>query len=346
MAPQQTVGTLAARLGEVFNLGKAAGWDPVGLQLGDPEGPVESIAVCHELTPDVVERLIDAEVGLVVSYHPLVFRPTRSLIAGTDPAGRAFRLISAGIAVLVAHTAFDVAPGGTADSLARAVGLTESTGFAPAWGPETSKVVSFAPPEAVAPIIRAMAAAGAGTIGRYRNCSYRNDGMGAFLPGVGATPAVGEIDVINDVPETRFEMIAPTSRLEDVVAALVAAHPYEEPAYDVIATRSNAGFIGRGGRLEQPVDGCRVGTAALRSGSVGWCESPEQGKVRTVAVIPGSGGSMLGAVDADVLVTGDMRHHQARDAVARGVAVIDPGHAATERPGRAIVVRCGRTIGR
>jgi dinuclear metal center YbgI/SA1388 family protein len=319
-------------LAEAFNLDKAAGWDPVGLQLGDPERPAAMVAVCHELTADVVDRLIESGVDLAVTYHPLLFRPTQSLVAGRGSTGRAFRLISAGVAVLVTHTAYDVAPGGTADSLAAALDLTGCTGFGPAWGRESVKIVSFAPAKSVPVITKAMAGAGAGTIGRYHNCSYRSDGVGSFLPRAGAVPAVGDLDMLGDQPETRFEMIAPEADLDRVVAALIAAHPYEEPAYDVVTTRSNAGFIGRRGDLDPPVTVAALAhRVAARIGGV--VRVAGEGIVRSVAVIPGSGGSMLGAVDADVIVTGDVSHHQARDALARGVAVIDPGHAATERPG-------------
>ena len=166
-----TVGEVATRLADMFNLGKAAGWDPVGLQLGDPGAPVSRVAVCYEITPGVTARLEESPVDLVVSYHPLLFRPARSLVAGSGAAGRAFRLIRAGIALVVTHTAFDVAPGGTADRLAQALGLGDITGFGPAWGPECAKVVTFAPPDAVEGIAAAMAAEGAGIIGRYTNCS-------------------------------------------------------------------------------------------------------------------------------------------------------------------------------
>jgi len=327
-----TVGDFAIRLTEMFNLGKAAGWDPVGLQLGDRAAPVTRIAVCHEITPAVTDQLIAIDVDLVVAYHPLLFRPTRTLVAGTGAAGRAFRLIRAGVAVVTTHTAFDVAPGGTADCLAEAIGLTDSSGFGPAWGPDTAKIVTFAPAAAVAGITAAMAQAGAGIIGRYAYCSYRSEGEGTFLPAEGAAPVVGSPGVINHEPETRIEMPVLVSRADRVAAALVAAHPYEEPAYDVIEARSNAGFIGRVGRLERPVAVSELaGRVAERLGGV--VRVAGSGIAATAAVIPGSGGSMLGDVDADVVVTGDIGHHQARDAVARGLAVIDPGHAATERPG-------------
>ncbi len=339
-----TVADISAQIESLFRLSKSAGWDQVGLQFGDLDAPVTRVAVCHEVTPTVAAELVASTIDLVVAYHPLLFRPTTRLIAGSGASGRAFQLIANGTALVVVHTAFDMAPGGTADSLADAVGVVDCTGFGPAWGSDTSKIVTFAPESAVELIVSAMAAAGAGDIGGYSSCSYRSLGTGSFFADATTTPTTGSADTLNREQETRVEMIAPASRTAAVVAALVEAHPYEEPAYDLIETRSNAGMIGRVGRLAEPST-----TAALASlvhdrlGGV--VRTAGDGPIRTVAVIPGSGGSLLGSANADAVVTGDVSHHQARAALERGISIIDPGHAATERPGvKALYAAVAETI--
>ncbi len=328
----KSVGNLVADLGKRFGLGKAAGWDPIGLQFGDPAAAVNTVAVCHEITPQVADRLVAEGVDLAVAYHPLLFRPVTSLVAGSGPAGLAHRLIAGGVAMVTVHTAFDVVVGGTADQLARAVGLEEVTGFGPAWGIETSKVVTFSPAEDVDAIADAMAVAGAGQIGAYTACSYRTEGIGTFRPSAEATPYSGQRNALNREPEVRIEMICPDGRVPAVVAALVAAHPYEEPAFDVVATRSNAGFVGRQGRLPHPLPLAELADKVAHELG-GLTRVAGSGVVSQVAVVPGSGGSLLLENDADVVITGDVSHHQARAALAAGKAVIDPGHAATERPG-------------
>ena len=340
-----TVGDTTRRLAAIFNFDKAAGWDPVGLQFGDPSKPAARVAVCHEVTNTVTDSLIAEGVDLAVSYHPLLFRPTRNLVAGPGASGRAFRLIAAGVSLLTVHTAFDVLPGGTADSLAGALGLSDVSGFGPAWGSDATKIITFVPEDAADDVAGAMVDAGAGRIGSYTGCSFRSDGTGTFIPDAGADPHVGAVGVFNREPEIRVEMIAPSGRVDAVVAALSHAHPYEEPAYDVIDVRANAGFIGRKGNLagDQSVADL-AGLVAQRLGGV--VRVAGGGPVHTVAVIPGSGGSMLGNVTADVVVTGDVGHHQARDAVSRGVNVIDPGHAATERPGvQALYAAVAKVVG-
>lgn len=314
----------------------AAGWDPVGLQIGDAAASVESIAVCHEVTEGVVAALESAPVDLIVTYHPLLFEATRSLTAGPTPAGRAYRLSRLGASLIVVHTAFDSAPGGTADALAAAVGLLQPTGFFPAWRSEALKVVTFVPTSHLEVVADAMSGAGAGNIGHYTGCSFRVEGVGTFVPGAGAEPFAGERGEMYAQAEVRIEMIADARRRDAVVQALVAAHPYETPAFDVFAVQSSGAMIGRVGTFESAITvGALAGTVAdtlhttVRSAG-------SSGEVERVAVLPGSGGSAIAAAveaGAEVLVTGDVRHHEARRAVDLGLSVIDAGHAATERPG-------------
>lgn len=272
---------------------------------------------------------------------------------GPGPTGRAFRLLRADVAVTVAHTSFDVVSGGTADSLSDALGLSDAVGFGPAEPVEQVKIVTFAPADAVDGISDALGAVGAGRIGHYTACSFRSEGIGSFLPGDRSRPVTGMAGRLNHEPETRLEMIAPASRRDAIVATLAAVHPYEEPAFDVYDVVSNTGFIGRIGSTERSTLGGLarsvaevLGTSNLR------VSGGDDRAVTRVAVVPGSGSDFIRsarAVGADVIVTGDVSHHRAVEALDRGLAVIDPGHASTERPGMASLVStvreaCGQEI--
>ncbi|MGF1667220.1 MAG: Nif3-like dinuclear metal center hexameric protein [Acidimicrobiia bacterium] len=331
------IGSFLAALHEIIPAHRTADWDVSGLQLGDPSGAARTVAVAHEVTEAVVASVQAQQVDLLITYHPLLFRPTNRLIDGPTAPGRALRLIRTGTAVAVAHTSFDAAEGGTADALAEALGCTNITGFGPVAPAGAVKVVTFVPESAADGLANAMAAAGAGAIGNYSGCSFRTPGLGVFQAGPGAAPAAGEPGGSNREPEIRLEMLCPSSRLDGVVAALVADHPYEEPAFDVIDTRSNMGLTGRVGNLPAPVTVDEFAEAVrVRLGSSGLRVSVAGSLVERVAVVAGSGSSFLGAAratGADVFVTGDVGHHAVREVVDGGLAVIDPGHAGTERPG-------------
>jgi hypothetical protein len=95
------------------------------------------------------------------------------------------------------------------------------------------KLVVFLPPEALDAVRDALFAAGAGRIGEYERCSWYTDGTGTFLGAANTSPAVGEPGKEERVPELRLETVYPAEREEEVVVALRAAHPYEEPAFDL-----------------------------------------------------------------------------------------------------------------
>lgn len=317
---------------------KAAGWDPVGLQLGDPFAEAGIVAVAHEVTESVVARVEALGVGLLVAYHPLLFRPTSRLIAGRAPTGRAYRLIRAGTSLAVAHTNLDVAAGGVADALAAALNLTDITGFAPVDAGGSAKVVTFVPVAAADLVADAMASAGGGIIGNYANCSFRSQGIGTFFPGEGAGPVAGSVGMLNRETETRIEMTVAASHRDRVIQALVAAHPYEEPAFDIYPLDANLGMVGRVGTLPSPVGlGRLVEEIGRTLGDHGLRLSGDPSRsIARIAVVPGSGSSYIkaaAATGADVLVTGDVGHHRMVEAADLGLAVVDPGHLATEGPG-------------
>jgi hypothetical protein len=98
---------------------------------------------------------------------------------------------------------------------------------------EQRKLVVFVPAEALEAVRDALFAAGAGRIGEYERCSWYTAGTGTFLAGDDASPAIGEPGREERVPELRLETVYPVEREGDVIAALSAAHPYEEPAFDL-----------------------------------------------------------------------------------------------------------------
>jgi hypothetical protein len=207
------------------------------------------------------------------------------------------------------------------------------------------RLVTFVPPRHLDRVVSALVAAGAGRIGNYSACSFRSEGMGTFLPEAGAAPAVGEVGKLTEVAEIRLEMRVGSSERDSAVAALLEAHPYEEPAFDIYET-SAPSMIGRvgaiGGSLADLVEMLRreVGPEIRTAG--------RDRRLRRVAVLPGSGGSYVGQArsrGADVLITGDVSHHQMRQALDLDMGVIDIGHAPSERPGVMALAEAAAKIG-
>jgi hypothetical protein len=202
--------------------------------------------------------------------------------------------------------------------------------------------VTFVPIDDAERVLDALAEAGAGTIGDYTRCGYLGQGIGTFTPGPNTAPTIGAPGVVERVTEARVETIAPRRLRRAVIQALMAAHPYEEPAYDVVELADVPSGIGLGriGVLETATtleEFTKVVAAALPATSWGVRAAGDPRRpVGTVAVCGGSGGSLAAAAaaaGADVLVTADLKHHSTSEAVADlGIGMIDAAHWATEAP--------------
>ena len=318
---------------------RAAAWDAVGLQVGAPDWPVERVLVSLDVTGRVVEEAADGPPTLVLAHHPLLFRPLARLTPSTASGRTALAAARAGVAVAAAHTNLDVAQdgAGTSDPVARVLELQDVTSLETAVGEgRRLKLVVFVPDDHVDGVVDALSAAGAGRIGDYDRCHFRVGGTGSFRPGAGADPHVGVVGTVHHEPESRVEMELPRSVVGRVVAALRAAHPYEEVAYDLYPVVDVDGHgLGLVGRLPSPVP-LRAVAARLRDDlpapQLRYAGEPDR-LVRRVAVVGGAGDSHIGAAaaaGADVFVTGDLRHHVTLDALEQGLALIDAGHHATE----------------
>jgi dinuclear metal center YbgI/SA1388 family protein len=319
---------------------QAASWDNPGLQVGDPAWPVERVLVSLDVTSEVVREAIDGPPTLVLAHHPLLFQPLTSVTPASASGRVALLAARHGVAVAAAHTNLDVTldGAGTNDPVVQVLGLLDPVPLTTELRDgERCKLVTFVPPEAVEAVLDAVSRAGAGRIGDYERCSFRVRGTGTFLPLEGADPYSGE-GVGQDAAESedRLELELPTRRVGAVVRALLAAHPYDEVAYDLVPLLDGAtvGF-GRIGSLPEPrslaevADRIRRELPAPHLRFAGDADRP----VRTVAVVGGAGDSLIGAAlgaGADVYITGDLRHHVTLDALEQGLALIDAGHHATE----------------
>lgn len=316
----------------------AESWDNVGLLVGDPAAEVSRVLVTVDYTAAVAEEARAAGAQLVVAYHPPMFAAVKR--ASNDALW--VDAIKRGIALYSPHTALDVAKDGTNDWLADACGV--STGERHAIRAHAAKdahykLVTFVPADAVEKVSEAVFAAGAGRIGAYTHCSFRISGTGTFFGNEGANPAVGQAGKLETVEEIRLETLVAIGKLDVVVAAMRGAHPYEEPAFDIVrlapAGEGAAVGLGRIGPINEAPRAELIGRLKDALGvSHLLVAGPTEGTAKRVAVAAGAGGELLEdaiRAKADVFVTGEIRHHDALAAVRRGVTVVAALHSNSER---------------
>ncbi|WP_151191795.1 Nif3-like dinuclear metal center hexameric protein [Desulfotomaculum copahuensis] len=324
---------------ELAPLELAEEWDNSGWQLGDPGASVRRVLLALDVDQDVCREARARDVQLIVSHHPLFFKGIKQIRLDRPAGVLVAELLRAGIGVYAAHTNLDSARRGVNDVLAAGLELRETAVLKPGGRERYLKLAVFVPADHAEAVKRTLGDAGAGWIGNYSHCTFAAPGTGTFLPLTGTNPYTGRVGQLAEVAEVRLETILPASIAGRVIEAMLAVHPYEEVAYDLypLANRvkPTAG-LGRTGMLPQALPladfagrvrgilslpGLRWGGAANRA-------------VRRVALCGGAGAGLWPealAAGADVLVTGDVGYHAARDMLAAGMAFIDAGHYGTEK---------------
>ena len=311
-------------------------WDNVGLLIGNEDDTANGVLIALELTDTVLQEAIDGGFNLILTHHPLIFSGIKK-INPHDPTGRMIRqAIAHNIAVYAAHTNLDNAPDGVNHILARKIGLQESAILSPQQH-QLSKLVTFVPVQHTQKVREAIFAAGAGCIGNYDFCSFAVEGEGTFRAGEQTHPFAGEAGKYHTEKEHRIETVFPTYLRRQVVAALVAAHPYEEPAYDLYQLENTTGQTGSGviGTLPEPMDEKDfllrlkqiLNIPVLRhSGLIGK-------QVRKVALCGGSGSFLIRSAlerNADVFITADLKYHDFFTPDKK-MLLVDAGHYETEQ---------------
>lgn len=315
----------------------AEDWDNVGLQIGSYDQRVNKILVTLGVNQSVMEEAVAKEVDLIISHHPVIFNSLSQVRYDTDTGKIIKTAVENEINVYVAHTNYDVAKGGLNDLLAEKLGLQEVQVLQPTFEDELKKLVVFIPETDVVKIRDAITSAGAGAIGNYSDCTFQVAGTGTFKPLAETDPHIGQQGQLEETQEVRLETIVPVSKLNKVLNKLKSAHPYEEVAYDLYSVditgeKMGLGRIGKlGGILPFPefIEKVKQELAVEDLRIV----EPEKPEIETIALCSGSGADLIKTANfngADILLTGDLKYHEAELAAELGLGVVDAGHYGTE----------------
>ena len=291
------------------------GFDNAGLQIGLTDAETTGALLCLDVTEAVLDEAIALGYNLVIAHHPLMFKGCKS-ITGKDYVERCIlKAIKNDIVVYAMHTNLDNARNGVNFKIAEKIGLKNLRVLAPK---ENSllKLVTFVPVAEADKVRRALFAAGCGNIGNYDSCSYNSEGEGTFRANAEARPFCGEIGELHREPEVRIETILPVYKEREAVKALLNAHPYEEPAFDLYPLKNDWKQMGAGlvGELEEPETELEFLKRIKRIFEV---ECLRHNKlpgreIEKVALCGGAGAFLLPEAirsGADVFITGEIKYH-------------------------------------
>lgn len=311
-------------------------YDNAGLLTGQPDWPCTGVLCTLDATEAVIQEAITRQCNLVVAHHPIIFGGLKKINGKNYVEKTIITAIKNDIAIYAIHTNLDHVLAGVNGKIAEKLGLIDTQILSPKES-TLKKLFTFVPVAQAEAVRDALFEAGGGHIGHYSECSFGVEGTGTFKGAADTKPFAGTPGQRQYEKELKIELIFPAWLQAPLVKALVAAHPYEEVAYDVVNLANVHPGIGSGltGKLPQPMaekDFLRLLKTQFNLQVIR--HTPFTGKpVEQVALCGGAGSFLVLkalASGADVFVTGDMKYHEFFDANGR-MMIADIGHFESEQ---------------
>lgn len=312
------------------------GFDNAGLQIGLTEAEAAGALLCLDVTEAIIDEAISLGCNLIISHHPLIFKGFKSL-TGKDYVERCImKAIKNDIVIYSAHTNLDNAQGGVNYKIAEKIGL-KNIRFLSEKEEMLLKLVMFVPESHAENVRQALFNAGCGHIGNYDSCSYSTTGEGTFRAGEGTNPYCGEVGELHREPEIRIETILPGFKKAAAIKALISAHPYEEPAFDLYPLKnkwaqSGSGIVGELDVAETELDFLKWIKKIFEVDCLK--HNKLSGRlIQKVALCGGAGAFLLPnaiAADADVFITGEIKYHEYFGHES-GILLAEIGHYESEQ---------------
>jgi dinuclear metal center YbgI/SA1388 family protein len=310
-------------------------FDNSGLQTGNPQREITGVLVCIDVTEAVLYEAINLGCNLVISHHPLIFRPLKKITGGNYIERCVEIACKHDITIYACHTNLDNATEGVNFYIAKKLGLQNIRTLSPKKN-SLLKLSVFVPVNYAETVRNALFAAGAGHTGNYDSCSFNTEGNGTFRAGEDANPFVGNRGELHTEHETCIETIVPKGRKSAVIRALLDTHPYEEPAFDLCPLANEWSSVGSGAVGELPEDENETVFLQKIKSTFGLDvlkHSPLTGKnIRRVALCGGSGAFLIQeaiAAGAGIFITGEAKYNDFYDVEDRILLAV-AGHYETE----------------
>jgi dinuclear metal center YbgI/SA1388 family protein len=311
-------------------------YDNSGLQVGSLEREVFSAMITLDVTEEVVDEAIEQKCDVLVSHHPLIFKPIKSLTGKSYSERILLKAIKNDIAVYSAHTNLDILSNGVSRKMAEKIGLEEITVLSPSEH-KLLKLITYIPESHLEIVRNALFDAGAGVIGNYDQCGFATVGTGSFRAGEMTKPFRGEKGKTHFEKEIRFETVLFSYIKDKVIHALLEAHPYEEVAYDLYSIENINTDIGLGciGKFHDPLsenEFLKLVSSVFDAKGIRYSNLTGN-LIGKVALCGGSGAYLLNhaiSSGSDAYLTADIKYHDFFSAENR-ILLVDAGHFETEK---------------
>ena len=310
-------------------------YDNAGIQVGDVNQQAIGALLCLDVTEDIIDEAINAGFNLIISHHPLAFKPFKSLTGKNYVERCMIKACKNDIVIYSAHTNIDNAVGGVNYKLAEMFGLEDVRIMSPQKG-NLIKLVTFVPEDSAEILRKALFKAGAGHIGNYSSCSFNAEGSGTFMASDDCHPYCGEVGHLHTEKEIRIETVFPSYLKSSVISSLLSVHPYEEPAFDLYKLenawqQAGSGIIGNLPEWEDELIFLQRIKDVLNAECLKHSQLTGR-KLRTVAISGGNGAFLTNeaiAAGADIFITGEAKYNDYLD-VENKILLAVIGHYESE----------------
>lgn len=311
-------------------------YDNAGLLTGNKTWECTGVICSLDATEKVILEAKSKGCNLVVAHHPIIFGGLKKLNGNNYIEKTVITAIKNDIAIYAIHTNLDNIIDGVSKKMADKLGLINTQILLPKKN-QLQKLYTFVPKNEADKVRDAIFAVGAGVIGNYSECSFNIDGVGTFKAGENTNAFVGEKGTRHYENEVKLEIIYPIWLKNQVIDALLKAHPYEEVAYDIIALENEFSQTGSGVIGELPEALAQISFLQKLKQSfdlqvikhTNLLDKP----IKKVAVCGGAGSFLINkalAAGADIYITGDTKYHEFFDANDKMV-IADIGHWESEQ---------------
>lgn len=310
-------------------------FDNSGLLIGSGEEEVTGVLICLDVTMPVIDEAIEKGFNMIVSHHPMIFNAIKRINMSNVKDEMIVKAIKNDIVIYAAHTNIDSSMPGVSSVLGKALGLTNISILHPK-SDFLCKILVYVPNNHADIVRKAIFNSGGGCIGNYDSCSFNSEGVGTFRGNSESNPFVGRKNELHQEPETRIEFMIPRYMQNKVLRAITEAHPYEEPAFDIIPLNNKLMNKGLGvvGDLIEPMSEIEfldmvkatINLKALRHSKI-------RGRmIKRVALCGGSGSSFIRdaiTANADIYLTAELKHNEFLD-YQDNIVIADIGHYESE----------------
>jgi dinuclear metal center YbgI/SA1388 family protein len=330
-----TIGEIVSYLETIAPPAYQESYDNARLITGNRQDKVTGVLCTLDCTEEVVMEAISQKCNLIIAHHPIVFKGLKNFTGQNYVERTIISALKNDIAIYAIHTNLDHVFNGVNHALAEKLGLVNLQILQPK-ADLLTQLVTYVPEKEKEKVLQALFAAGAGEIGEYSNCSFQSEGKGTFLPSQKANPVIGKKGQLEIQDESKIEVILPAHLEGKILQALVAAHPYEEVAYQLYALKNKNQYVGAGmiGSLPVAMDEKeflhylknQLNLKVFKHTAL------RNQEVEKVAICGGAGIFLLPdakKMKADFFITSDIKYHEFFDAENQ-LVICDIGHYESE----------------